>query len=72
MSTGSENFDHIADLQRRKDSLREHLRNLSPTAKIVELEALQERYYELLKIRHDNGGIPIPSEWERWHRAQEL
>lgn len=71
MNTNSETHDPIAELRQRKKDLRERLKNLSPLEKIIHLEALQERYYEILKIRQENGGRLIPDEWKRWNTAQQ-
>lgn len=72
MSTDSKKIsDPILDLRRRKENFRNYVRNLSPTKKILELEALQERSYEIMEIREENGGLPIPDRWKRWHRAQQ-
>ena len=60
----------IEELKRRKRVFREHLRNLSPTEKIERLVELQHHYYELLSIREENGGRPIPEKWRKWHRAR--
>lgn len=70
MNTSSEKFDPIGDLRRRKANFRNYVRDLSPTQKILELEALQERFYELMKVREENGGLPVPDGWRRWHKAQ--
>ena len=61
----------IDDLVRRKKRFRHYMRNLSPTEKIRELESLQRRTYELLRIREMNGGRPIPADWLRWKQAQD-
>jgi len=50
----------IEDLKRRKENFRAFTRNLSLTEKILQLELLQRRYYELLKAREENGGRKIP------------
>ncbi|HMO79644.1 MAG TPA: hypothetical protein PKD24_02525 [Pyrinomonadaceae bacterium] len=71
MNTNSEITDPIADLQRRKRSLRTYLKDLTPVEKIRQLEEMQERYFEILHVREANGGLPIPPEWVRWHKAQE-
>jgi hypothetical protein len=60
----------IKDLTRRKKTSREYLRNLSPAEKIVKLVELQERYYEMLKAREQNGGRKIPERWRKWHKAR--
>ncbi len=60
----------IADLKRRKKTSREFLRSLSPEEKIAKLVELQERYYEMLKLREQNGGREIPEKWRKWHTAR--
>ena len=60
----------IAELTRRKGASRSYLRSLSPDAKIAQLMALQERYYEMLSVREANGGRPIPEKWQKWHVAR--
>ncbi len=60
----------IADLKQRKKTSREFLRNLSPSEKIAKLVELQEQYYQMLKIREENGGRKIPERWRKWHAAR--
>ena len=60
----------IKDLKRRKKTSRESLRNLSPTEKIAKLVELQKQYYEMLKLREQNGGREIPEKWRKWHTAR--
>ncbi len=60
----------IADLKRRKKTSREFLRSLSPEEKIAKLVEMQERYYEMLKLREQNGGREIPEKWRKWHTAR--
>lgn len=60
----------IADLKRRKKISRKFLRSLSPEEKIAKLVELQERYYEMLKLREQNGGRAIPEKWRKWHTAR--
>lgn len=60
----------INDLKRRKKSSREFLRSLSPSEKIAKLVELQEQYYQMLKIREENGGHAIPERWRKWHTAR--
>lgn len=59
-----------ADLARRKAVSRGYLRSLSPDEKIERLVALQEQYYQMLKVREENGGRPIPEKWRKWYRAR--
>lgn len=70
MTTSSSIEPHIADLQARKGRRRESLKNLSPREKVRQLEELQARYYELLRVRVANGGPAIPEGWQRWKKAQ--
>jgi len=60
----------INDLNQRKKKSREYLRSLSPEEKIAKLIQLQEQYYQMLKIREENGGRPIPEKWRKWHKAR--
>ena len=60
----------IEDLTRRKKTSREFLRNLPPEEKIAKLVELQERYYQMLKAREENGGRKIPEKWQKWHKAR--
>lgn len=60
----------VADLTERKKVSRQYLRALSPAEKIAKLIQLQEQYYQMLKIREENGGRPIPEKWRKWHRAR--
>ena len=60
----------IADLNRRKKTSREYLRSLSPAEKIAKLIDLQERYYQTLVIREQNGGRKIPEKWQKWQKAR--
>jgi hypothetical protein len=60
----------IDNLTQRKKKSREYLRSLSPEEKIAKLIQLQEQYYQMLKIREDSGGRPIPEKWRKWHKAR--
>jgi len=60
----------INDLTRRKKISREYLRSLPPSEKIAQLVALQEKYYQMLLVREQNGGRPIPERWRKWHKAR--
>ena len=60
----------IEDLNRRKKVSRNYLRSLSPLEKIEKLVQLQEQYYQMLLIREQNGGRPIPEKWQKWHKAR--
>lgn len=60
----------VTDLKRRKQVSREYLRSLSPAEKIAKLVELQEHYYQVLVIREQNGGRPIPERWRKWHQAR--
>ena len=62
--------DIIEDLTGRKQISREYLRSLAPTEKIEKLVKLQHHYYELLSIREQNGGRPIPEKWRKWRSAR--
>lgn len=60
----------IKDLTKRKKVSRDYLRSLSPIEKIEKLVQLQEQYYQMLVIREQNGGRPIPEKWRKWYRAR--
>ena len=60
----------VADLKRRKKVSREHLRSLSPAEKIARLVDLQEQYYQMLVVRAQNSGRPIPERWQKWRKAR--
>jgi len=60
----------VANLKKLKARSRRKVRALSTAEKIRRLEALQERYFELLIIRLANSGRPIPGGWLRWKEAQ--
>ncbi len=60
----------IEDLNKRKQISREYLRSLSPTEKVEKLVQLQEQYYQMLLVREQNGGRPIPARWQKWYRAR--
>ncbi len=60
----------IEDLNRRKKTSREYLRSLSPLEKIAKLVELQEQYYQMLVIRQQNKGRPIPERWRKWYKAR--
>ena len=60
----------IDNLTQRKKKSREYLRSLSPEEKIAKLIQLQEQYYQMLKIREDSGGRPIPEKWRKWYKAR--
>lgn len=60
----------VADLKRRKKISRDYIRSLSPIEKIEKLVALQKQYYQMLEIRQENGGKPIPEKWQKWHKAR--
>lgn len=58
------------DLNRRKKISRDYLRSLSPLEKIEKLVQLQEQYYQMLLIREQKGGRPIPERWRKWRAAR--
>ena len=63
-------MNSLEQLIESKKNFRRHVRNMSPTEKIRQLELLQRRYYTLLVDRAANGGRAVPAEWERWAQAQ--
>ena len=60
----------VADLKQRKKTARDYLRSLSPAEKIARLVELQEQYYQMLVVRAQNGGRPIPERWRKWRKAR--
>jgi hypothetical protein len=46
------------------------LRSLSPIEKVEKLVLLQEQFYQILAIREQNGGKPIPEKWRKWRIAR--
>lgn len=60
----------IKNLTDRKKISRQYLRSLSPTEKIEKLVQLQEQHYQMLFIREQNGGRPIPERWRKWYQAR--
>ncbi len=62
----------IKDLNRRKAAMRQYVRNLSPTAKIIHLELLQKRTYNLADSRQKNGKGEIGDKLKIWRKAQDL
>lgn len=60
----------IEDLKKRKKTSRKYLRSLSPLEKVEKLVQLQEQYYQMLFLREQNGGRPIPEKWRKWHKAR--
>lgn len=71
MRTNSKN-EVIEDLTRRKAAMRQYLRNLSPTEKIIQLELLQKRTYNLAETRQQNGKGEIQDKLKIWRKAQSL
>ena len=62
----------VSDLTRRKKISREYLRTLSPLEKIEKLCALQQQYYQMLLVREENGGKPVPEKWKKWNAARQF
>jgi hypothetical protein len=62
--------ESMQNLTNRKQISRDYLRSLSPLEKIEKLVQLQEQYYQMLEIREQNGGRPIPERWRKWHKAR--
>jgi len=60
----------INDLTERKQTSRKYLSSLSPAEKIARLVNLQEQYYQMLVVRAENGGRPIPERWRKWRKAR--
>jgi len=71
MNLDTETNSSVAMFVEQKRKYREHVRNMSLSDRLRQLEALQEQTYEILRIREANGGKPIPEDWQRWARAQE-
>lgn len=62
----------IEDLKRRKAVMRHYVRNLSPTEKIIHLELLQKRTYNLAESRQKNGKGEIQDKLKIWRKAQDM
>jgi hypothetical protein len=62
----------IEQVKNQKKKFRDYMKNLSVAEKINHLTNLQWHYYELLEIRENNGGRPIPENWQKWRNAQIL
>ena len=62
----------IDDLTRRKAVMRGYLQNLSPTEKIIQLELLQERTFNLAESRQKNGKGEIQDKLKVWRKAQDM
>ena len=58
-------------LPTQKQKYRDYARNLPLSERLRQLERLQERNYEILRLREANGGRPIPEGWRRWADAQQ-
>ena len=58
-------------LAEQKKKYRTYARNMPLIERLRQLEELQERSYEILRIREANGGRRVPEDWQRWARAQE-
>lgn len=54
----------------QKRKYRTHVRNMSLSDRLRQLESLQEQSYEILCVREANGGMSVPAEWRRWAEAQ--
>ncbi len=65
------NSDFKELLLQEKKKYRLHVRKLPLTERLRNLEELQEQSYEILRIREQNGGRPIPEDWQRWAKAQK-
>jgi hypothetical protein len=70
MSEFEDQSEIIFNLAQRKKVSRDYLRSLSPLEKVEKLVQLQEQYYQMLLIREQNGGCPIPEKWKKWHKAR--
>jgi hypothetical protein len=60
----------VQQLAQRKKVSRDYLRSLTPLEKIAKLVDLQEQYYQMLLVREQNGGRPIPEKWKKWRIAR--
>ena len=48
----------------------DYIEGFDDTEKVEKLVQLQEQYYQMLIIREQNGGRPIPEKWKKWHKAR--
>lgn len=70
MNEFDDQLEIIFRLRFCKQFPRGYLRSLSPLEKIEKLVQLQEQYYQMLLIREQNGGKPIPEKWRKWYKAR--
>ena len=70
MNDFDEQFEFVFNVRFNAQFSKGYLRSLSPLEKIEKLVQLQEQYYQMLLIREQNGGRPIPERWRKWHKAR--
>lgn len=63
-------LDSKALLVEQKSKYRSFVRNLPLIERLRQLEELQHQSYEILRLREENGGLPVPSGWKKWAAAQ--
>lgn len=71
MNSNSEADPGLALFLEQKRKYRIHVRGMSLGDRLRQLEALQEQSYEIMSIREENGGMPVPEGWKKWAKAQE-
>ncbi len=72
MNSNSRANPAFASFLEEKRRYRTFARNLTLGERLRHLEALQEQSYEILRVREENGGKPVPTGWRRWAEAQLL
>ncbi len=70
MNYFDDQIENLFNLRFNQNFPQGYLRSLSPLEKIEKLVQLQEQYYQMLEIREQNGGRPIPEKWQKWHKAR--
>lgn len=71
MNLNSETAPGLALFLEQKRKYRIHARNVPLVDRLRQLETLQEQSYEIMRIREENGGIPVSEGWRQWAKAQE-
>ena len=70
MNSDSELAPGLKLFLEQKRRYRAYVKGLPLEERLRSLESLQEKTYEILRVREANGGKPIPSGWRRWAEAQ--
>ena len=70
MNLNSDANPNLALFLEQKRKYRINARNLPLSDRLRQLESLQEQSYEILRIREANGGVSIPTGWQKWAEAR--